>query len=198
MSSRWATIFSPSSPALGDALPTPPPGRAEAAWTEWSVRHNRRALVVAAVLVLTFHPLFLGLDRYVVPAEAQGLVLGVRLLSWSLALAAMLLRHTEFFTRHATGVTGAMIVSAGFSICVMTRYFHGLRSPYSNGLMLVMFGAGLVFLWPLRVALLVHGLIVAGFLAVNTPDLFGGWDSALAIPVAFVTSTAVVVATGQQ
>jgi signal transduction histidine kinase len=162
------------------------------------VRHNRRALVVAAVLVLTFHPLFLGLDRYVVPAEAQGLVLGVRLLSWSLALAAMLLRRTEFFTRHATGVTGAMIVSAGFSICVMTRYFHGLRSPYSNGLMLVMFGAGLVFLWPLRVALLVHGLIVAGFLAVNTRDLFGVWGSSLAIPVAFVTSTAVVVATGQQ
>ena len=68
MSSRWATIFSPSSPVQGDALPTPPPGRAEAAWTEWSVRHNRRALVVAAVLVLTFHPLFLGLDRFVVPA----------------------------------------------------------------------------------------------------------------------------------
>lgn len=198
MSSRWATIFSPSSPVPDDPVPAVEPARVDLAWALWLTRHNRRALAVASTLILIFHPLFVVLDGIVMPVESLPFVLGVRALSWTLALAALVARATLFFARHALAVTSALIITAGFSICVMTRYFGGLASPYSNGLMLVMFGAGLVFLWPLRVALMVNGSILLGFLGVNWGQLFGEWNSRELIPIAFVFSTALVVATGQQ
>ncbi|MEZ4390798.1 MAG: ATP-binding protein [Polyangiales bacterium] len=162
------------------------------------MRHNRRALVVAALLILTFHPLFIALDRVVMSPEAQRIVLGVRAVSWALAALAVLARRTVFFERHAHLVTGALIATAGGSICVMTHYFGGLRSPYSNGLMLVMVGAGLVFLWPARVALTIHGTMVLGFVAINWPDLANVLDTRVIIPLSFVISTSLVVATGQE
>lgn len=197
MSSRWATIFSPSSLDPDNALPAVSPVRFEAAWSAWTVRHNRRALVVAALLILTFHPLFIALDRVVMAPDAQRIVLGVRAVSWGLALLALLARNTALFERHTHFVTGALIATAGGSICAMTHYFGGLRSPYSNGLMLVMVGAGLVFLWPARVALLIHGAMVLGFVVINWPDLANLLDTRVIIPLSFVLSTSLVVTTGQ-
>ncbi len=196
MSSPSAAGPSPNAPA--ETLTPVDPASLEAAWATWTVRTNRRGLMVAAGLILVLHPIFAALDRYVIPPEALPRVWLVRAVSFGLALLALALRDTRLFERHAHAISSGLILSAGWSICVMTREFGGLRSPYASGLLLVMFGAGLIFLWPLRVALANAGLLVAVFAGLNHHELFGAWDSSMAIPLFFVGGTALVVTTGQQ
>jgi len=174
------------------------PEALEAAWTAWTVRLNRRGVEVASSLILVLHPIFAALDRYVIPAAGLHRVWAVRAVSFALALAAMGLRNTRLFAQHPHTISSVPIVSAGLSICVMTSEFGGLQSPYASGLLLVMFGAGLIFLWPLRVALANFLILGAGFVGLNLRDAVGRWDSSMAIPLFFLGGTALVVTTGQQ
>ena len=70
-------------------------------------------------------------------------------------------------------------LAAGWSIASITWLEGGIESPYYAGLNLLVLCIGLMFLWPLRTALALHGLIYAfymlplpfGFVPVSQPDV---------------------------
>src|SRR5207244_4073616 len=71
------------------------------------------------------------------------------------------------FTRHPNLFTAGYMVLAASGISAMTVFLGGLASPYYAGLSLVIIGAGLLFVWPAKVVVATHSVIVLSFVLPN-------------------------------
>ncbi len=148
------------------------------------------------MLVLVFVPLFVVVDLVLAEPELwprlwltrAGLVAVTGLL-WSVPRTATFVRHP---VRYTAGY--AVFLLAGLSVPVHS--VGGLASSYYFGICLVMVGCGLLFLWPWRVALVVHGVagvglwVVPGLLVAGPEDLARGMAQVFFV----VTMAAILVA----
>jgi len=150
---------------------TVPPSVLEARWAAWIQEQNRRGARVAATLALAIVPFFLIIDRAAVPPETLPWFLALRAVQLGASALVLLACRSEWCRQRHLLATAAFIATLGLAIVLMTPMLGGLRSPYTAGLHLAMIGAGLLFLWPRRVVLIVHFGVVAAFVAVNASDL---------------------------
>lgn len=169
----------------------------ERAWAAWLVEQNRRGMFVAIVLVAVLHAIFAVVDRLIAPPEHFDILLATRVLGELYTFAMYRALKTEFFARRVIPLTAVYMVLVGFSITVMTLVLGGFHSNYYPGLNLVMMGAGLLFVWPRAAVLATHGTIVLSFLVTNFLFDTTPVDMAAIVPIAFVTSTAMIVSVGQ-
>ncbi len=128
----------------------------EARWREWFVNRNRRAARAVLTLVAIFYPLFGVLDYIVAPREWLWLLYGSRLLVTLVTLGMFPVLRTRLFERASAQVTSLYMFVPGVGIALMIMVMGGFASPYYAGLNLVMITAGLLFTWPMRVALPFH------------------------------------------
>jgi signal transduction histidine kinase len=169
----------------------------EQRWARWRLERNRRGLRVGLVITLTLYPAFGLLDWRLAPREALTGLWITRGTIAAVAIACFPLLRTRFFERHADLITAAFSWLAAGGIILMTPYLGGLRSPYYAGLTLTIVAAGVLFVWPPRVAAATAAAIVGSFVALNL--LLGDTPRhGTAISnLAFLCATALVAAVGQ-
>jgi signal transduction histidine kinase len=166
-------------------------------WARWLAARNRSGLRVGLWLVLVLYPLFAVLDYLVAPPHALTFLYATRGAVTAYTLALFAVRKTAFFERNATLLSATFTVVVGLGISAMLAVLSGLVSPYYAGLVLVMVGAGLVFVWSPRVVIVTDGLLVVSYILPNVftvPE--GQWTTAVS-NVFFFVAIAVVLAVGQ-
>lgn len=148
-------------------------------------------------IALSLYPAFGLLDYLLAPRPALPLLYATRLFVTVVTLALLRALRTPLFDRHPHLFSSSYILLAAGGISLMTVSMGGLASAYYAGLSLVIVGTGLLFVWPARVVLATHALILASFLLPNL--LLGqvGNHVAAASNLAFLCATAVITGTGQ-
>jgi len=139
----------------------------ERRWAAWLVDRNRRSSMIVLVLIGIFYPLFGVLDYMVAPPEWLWLLYGSRGVVTAVTVLMFFLVRGPLFPRHGTLLTAAYMTLVGFGIAVMVAVMGGHASPYATGLILVMITAGTLFLWPGKVAAVMHSTVLASFLLPN-------------------------------
>lgn len=173
-----------------------PPDVLDAAWAEWRLDHNRRGLRLALILVICLHPVFAGLDLLVSPRRWLPLLLGYRVVSELISLSLLRALPRPWVARRIIPVTALYMISVASGITLATVVLGGYDAYYYAGLNLVMVGAGLLYVWPVRVALLTYGTIFASFMLGNLADWRDLASPAGASSVIFLFSTASIVTAG--
>jgi len=176
-----------------DALPA----AFEERWARWLLESNRRRTRTGLYIACALLPFFGVLDYMLAPPGTLRILWGVRLAVLMVTYAAFPIVRTRFFERHPSALTSAYVALIAFSISAMTVFLGGLASPYYAGLSLVIIGAGLLFIWPAKVVVTTHSLIVLSFVLPNL--LVGEWEplSQALSNLAFLLGIAVVGGTGQ-
>ena len=127
---------------------------------------NSASLRIVALLGGILMPLFWLMDMWVVP-DHLWITLGLRLATalYAVVLIVSIGKRSERVVRHVEwfGFSYTALVAA--TISVMCWLHRGYESPYYAGLNLVIVGAGLLFLWPLRFGLLFNGVVWGTYLA---------------------------------
>lgn len=139
----------------------------EARWSRWLIERNLRGARIVLLLAGFFYPAFAVLDYLVAPASALPVLYASRVVVTLYTLVMLAAIRTPFAARRVTLLTALYILVVGAGIGVMIWALGGYRSPYYAGLNLVMLGAGVLFVWPARVAIVVHGSIVLMYLVPN-------------------------------
>src|SRR5207244_9222978 len=101
------------------------------------------------------------------------------------------------FARYPDLLSAGYLLLGAFGISLMTVVMGGLASPYYAGLSLIIVSTGLLFVWPARVVLLTHGLIVLSFVV---PNVIMGVHASTVVVVSnlfFLVSTAIIISAGQ-
>jgi signal transduction histidine kinase len=166
-------------------------------WASWLLERNRRGTRIVLMIALVLYPAFGLLDYLLAPRHALPLLYGTRLMVALITLALFRVVRTPLFDRYPNLISSAYILLAAGGISLMTVFMGGLASSYYAGLSLVIVGTGLLFVWPARVVLATHALIIASFtlpnllLADQSPSL------AAASNLAFLAATAIITGTGQ-
>ena len=166
-------------------------------WRTWLADRNRRGMVTVFWIVLALYPAFGILDYQLAPRAALPLLYGTRTL---VVLATLMMfkgvRTRLFDQKHAIISAGYTVLCAS-GITLMTVFLGGMTSPYYAGLILVIVGSGLLFVWPAAVVLATHTSIIVCFIGANLfVDHSHGVLQALS-NLAFLISTAVITGTGQ-
>ncbi|MFO0648085.1 MAG: ATP-binding protein [Polyangiales bacterium] len=148
----------------------------EARWSTWLLERNRRGARVVFFLVAFFYPFFAVLDYVAAPREALPTLYVSRVIVTAYTLVMFGVLRSRLFNRQAIAITATYMVFIAAGIGVMILLMGGYRSPYYAGLNLIMVAAGLLFVWPARVALAVHTAIVMMFVvpsafAAKTDDI---------------------------
>ena len=84
--------------------------------------------------------------------------------AYALAIHMVCRRRPRLVERHVDALAFSVNLAAGWSIASITWLEGGLESPYYAGLSLLVLCIGLMFLWPLRTALLLDALIYAFYM----------------------------------
>lgn len=166
------------------------------AWRAWRLDHDRRGLGIALALVICLHPLFAGLDFIVSPPRWLPWLLGYRAVSEAISLTLVTQLNRPWLGRHIVVVSALYMISVASGITLSTVALGGYASPYYAGLNLVMVGAGLLYLWPVRVALATYGVITASYMLANVGDLDELAHPSGASSAIFLFSTALIVTAG--
>ncbi len=169
----------------------------DAAWRRRLLERNRRGARTALIISAALFPIFGGIDWLLAPRDALPLLWGMRAALMPYILWMLWSLERPVFERHFVLLSAIHIYLAGASICVMTTVLGGLASPYYAGVNLVLLGAGLLYLWPLRAVLLTYGGVIASWalpaLALERVEpLQTATSNAL-----FLVSTAIIVGAGQ-
>jgi signal transduction histidine kinase len=168
----------------------------EAEWSRWLLDRNRRAARTVLLLVGFFYPLFGVLD-YMVARPHIHILYPSRALVTLITIAMFVATRRPIFERHAARLTQAYMLSVGAGIGVMVFVLGGYSSVYYAGLNLVMITAGLLFMWPARIALPFHVAIVMMFLVPNAFIASGAQVSDAVTNMFFLVTTATVVSAAQ-
>ncbi len=167
------------------------------AWRARLLERNRRGARTALVISAALFPIFGGVDWLLAPREALPLLWGTRAALMPYILWMLWSLDRPVFERHFVLLSAIHIYLAGASICVMTTVLGGLASPYYAGVNLVLLGAGLLYLWPLRAVLLTYGAVIASWalpaLALERVEPL----QTAASNTLFLVSTAIIVGAGQ-
>lgn len=139
----------------------------ETAWRRWLLKRNRQGARTVLWLVIVFYPLFGVLDWLVAPRDQLVLLYSSRGFITLYTLVMFRVVRMELFERLHTELTAVYMAIVGGGIAVMIVVMGGYVSPYYAGLNLVMMTAGLLFVWPARVALATHVAIVLMYLVPN-------------------------------
>src|SRR5260370_23829005 len=171
-----------------------PPGRR---WATWLPEGTRRGTRYVLLIALSLYPPFGLLDYLLAPRNALPYLYSTRALVVVVTLILLRLVGKPVFDRHPNLISSSYILLAAFGISLMTVFMGGLASPYYAGLSLVIVGTGLLFVWPARVVLATHTLIIFSFTIPNL--LLGriGASQAAASNLAFLTATAIITGAGQ-
>src|SRR5215471_17449791 len=142
-------------------------GELEERWSTWLLERNRRGLRGALWIALSLYPLFGVLDYLVAPREWLWLLYGTRAIVTTVTLVMLRVSKSRWFDAHPDAISAAYLVLASLGISLMTVFMGGLASPYYAGLTLTIVGTGLLFVWPTRVVVPTHGIIVLSFILPN-------------------------------
>ncbi len=104
-----------------------------------------------------------------VTAVLRGIVI-----AYALTIYALCRQRPRLVERHVDVLAFSVNLAAGWSIASIVWLEGGLESPYYAGLNLLVLCIGIMFLWSLRVALLLDGLIYAFYML---PLLLGLWPA---------------------
>lgn len=166
-------------------------------WSEWLAAYNRNGAINLFRLGLVLYPAFGILDYLVAAPKWLWLLWSTRIAFTAYTLVMMALVNRPVFTRHIHVLTATYSFVAAAGIGLMVRVMGGLQSPYYAGLILVIIGAGLLFLWPRRIVIATHAAIVLTFLLPNVFDLDRDGLLLGASNFFFLVASAVVVSVGQ-
>ena len=168
----------------------------EAEWSRWLIDRNRRAARTVLLLVGVFYPLFGVLD-YVVAREHLYILYPSRALVTAITIAMFVATRRPIFERHAAQLTQIYMLCVGAGIGVMVFVLGGYSSVYYAGLNLAMITAGLLFMWPARIAVPYHVAIVLMFLVPNAFIASGRQVSDAITNMFFLVTTATIVSAAQ-
>lgn len=166
-------------------------------WAAWLVDRNRRGARIALVLTSVIYPLFGILDYLIAPPEWLPVFFAARVFVTLTSVLLLVLLKREFFERNWRWVTSVHAILLGLGISLMIPSMGGFTTGYYAGLLLVMLGAGLLYIWPRNLILLTHGAIVASYIIPNA-FIFDASQLAVAISnLFFLVSIAITVVAGQ-
>jgi signal transduction histidine kinase len=169
----------------------------EQRWVSWLLERNRRGTRVVLWITLALYPTFGILDYLLAPRSALPVLLGTRILVTVGTLVLFKVVETRLFERHPNLISSAYILLAAGGISVMTVFMGGLASTYYAGLSLVIVGTGLLFVWPARVVLTTHSLILLSFIVPNLLLHNVGNPVPALSNLAFLVATAIITGVGQ-
>ena len=144
---------------------TPP--EIESRWADWLVDRNRSGARAVLILVVIFYPLFGILDYITAPAEWLPVLFTSRGVVTACTVAMFFIIRSDYFRRAWTVVTGVYVLILAAGIALMVFVLGGYSSPYYAGLNLVMITAGLVFVWPRNVSVVIHACVLLSFVLPN-------------------------------
>src|SRR5713101_5771327 len=174
------------------------PHRLQERWFTWLVERNRKGTVRVLWITLALYPTFGVLDYLLAPHTALPLLYGTRAFVTLLTLVLLRVVRRPLFERHSNLISSSFIFLAAGGISLMTVFMGGLESPYYAGLSLVIVGTGLLFVWPPKVVLSTHALIVASFVIPNLVYVREAPGMVQSVSnLFFLMSTAIIVSTGQ-
>ncbi len=169
----------------------------EGVWREVATQRNARGTRIGALFAIIIYSGFAVLDFVVVPADRLHWFLAIRTFVALYGAFLLYVIRRAFFRAHGTMLSAALVLVGALGIEAMIALMGGFGSPYYAGINLVMLASGLLFLWPKRVVLGVHGTIVLGYLV---PNLFISTDTPATVilnNMFFVATTAIIVSVGQ-
>jgi signal transduction histidine kinase len=169
----------------------------EERWARWLLERNRRGLQRLLFIVLLLYPAFAALDVATAPSAALPVLLTTRVLVTAVTLCMFAVVRSPRFEKWLNAISAGYMLLCASGLSVMTVFMGGLSSPYYAGLTLAIVATGLLFVWPRRVAAPTHVAIITSFVALN---LLGEprFDFTAFSNLAFLVSTALIVATGQR
>lgn len=176
----------------------------EEKWSEWLVDRNRRGARFALILTAIIYPLFGILDYVILPDRGKGewlpLFYAARGFVTVSSVAILVILKTSFFERNWRWLTSAHAVQLGLGISLMIPFLDGFMAGYYAGLLLVMMGAGLLYLWPRWLIILTHGIIVLSYVVPSAVIADWGRDGLIEAALSnlfFLVSIAITVVVGQ-
>ena len=168
-----------------------------ARWSSWLLQRNRARLIIVLKIVCALYPVFGALDYLLAKDGALPYLWGSRVVVLLGTIPMFWVARSQFYERHPNSVSAAYVLLTACGISVMTVFMGGLASPYYAGLILVIVGCSVLFVWPYRVVLATHTLIFASFLI---PNLLFNHPLEWFVPssnLAFLAATAFISGTGQ-
>ena len=176
----------------------------EEKWAVWLVERNRNGARLALILTAIIYPMF-GILDYVMLGGRDGAIglpvfYAARAFVTVVSIVILLLLKTAFFERNWRWLTSAHAVLLGLGISLMIPFLEGFMTGYYAGLLLVMLGAGLMYIWPRWLVMLTHGIIVLSYVIPNA--LIADWGQTGLIEATvsnlfFLVSIAITVVVGQ-
>ena len=169
----------------------------ELRWSAWLLERNRRGTRVVLWIVLGLYPAFGVLDYLLAPRATLPVLWTTRAAVTVITCAMFVALRTAAFDRWYDVISSGYMTVIALGITLMTVSMGGLASHYYAGLSLVIVGTGLLFVWPLRVVLATHTVIIVTFVAVN---LVASRDQDVPVAIsnlAFLTATAIITGVGQ-
>ena len=168
----------------------------EGRWRAWLLARNRRG-TRALVFIGILYPAFFVLDYLAAPREALPYLFTTRILVTVATIVVWRMLGSKVFERFPDQISAGLLVFGAVGISGMTVFMGGLASPYYAGLSLIIVATGLLFVWPPRVVLLTHGLIVASFVLPNIALARHGPLVVIISNLFFLVSTAIIISAGQ-
>jgi diguanylate cyclase (GGDEF)-like protein len=104
---------------------------------------------------------------------ATGILRGL-VIAYAVAIYALCRWRPRLVERHVDLLSFSVNLAAGWSIAAIVWLEGGLASPYYAGLNLLVLSVGIMFLWTLRTALLLYGLIYTFYML---PLVVGSWPT---------------------
>lgn len=169
----------------------------EPRWRSWLLERNRRGTRLILWIGITMYPLFGVLDWLVAPPGWVKVMWFTRALVAVATLLMFQLLPTRWFERFPNSLSAGYLILGSCGIALMTVVLEGLASPYYAGLSLIIVATGLLFVWPPRVVLTTHSLIVLSFLVPNVALRRETFGPVAISNLVFLGATAIVISIGQ-
>lgn len=169
----------------------------EVRWSRWLLDRNLRGARIVLTITAFFYPFFALLDYIVAPRDALPLLYASRLAVTLVTASLLLTIRSPRAERHVTPISAIYILIVAGGIGVMIWALGGYESPYYAGLNLVMLGAGVLFVWPARVAASVHVSIVLMYVLPNLLRARGDQLAAALTSFFFLGTTATIAIAAQ-
>jgi len=169
------------------------PAEVATRWQAWLVERNRRGTIIAFWLTIVIYPAFALLDVLMVDRSLWPVVFAARglVVAWTLWLGFTSRR--PLFVRGWLAFTCTHALMLSFGISTMVAFVGGFRTPYYAGINLTMVGVGLLFIWPLRAAVVTYSLAIASYVIPSAASATVEDWAAGAPHLFFLVATATVV-----
>ncbi len=173
------------------------PPAIERRWSAWLLQRNRGGTRTLLYIVASLYPAFGLIDYMLAPRAALPWLWATRALVTAVTFAMFRIVRSPVFERHPYSIPAAYMILCSSGITLMTAFMGGLASPYYAGLTLATVATGLLFVWPARVVITTHALIVVTYVVVNLAARRIGDLQIALMNLAFLASTAMIAAVGQ-